>query len=61
MPRISRPPESLLTVDACRATTHGRRRAGGVIIGPNSNRLVACAMAPSVVHGSAMGIVSATT
>ncbi len=60
-PTTRRPPESRLTVEAWRATIHGRRRGSGVTVEPTLTVRVLAAIALSEVQQSAIGAVSLTT
>ena len=53
MPTTSRPADSWSSVAICRASTHGRRRASGVTMGPSRMLVVVIAIAASVVQVSA--------
>ncbi len=54
-PNTVRPPASRSSVAVCRASTHGRRRGTGVIIGPSTIVEVCAAATDSTAHGSTIG------
>ena len=54
-PNTVRPPASRSSVTVCRASTHGRRRGTGVIIGPSTIVEVCAAATDSTAHGSTIG------
>ena len=51
-PRISRPPQISSIVEACLASSAGLWKSVHATSGPNSTRVVAAAMAASIVHAS---------